>query len=93
MREAYASFAALHNDLVKQSSLRGQLDFKPPRQYGRSALPIDAVEPASEIVKRFRTGAMSYGSISMEALGMSGGPVLVIFSLGAILLLGERVLH
>lgn len=49
------------------TALRGQLDFKPPRQYGRSAIPLEAVEPASEIVKRFRTGAMSYGSISMEA--------------------------
>mmetsp|Transcript_49861 Transcript_49861/g.116524 ORF Transcript_49861/g.116524 Transcript_49861/m.116524 type:complete len:2132 (-) Transcript_49861:321-6716(-) len=66
-RVAYASFATIHNNLVKASSIRGQLDFKPPRQYGRVALPIEAVEPASEIVKRFRTGAMSYGSISMEA--------------------------
>ena len=31
------------------------------------AIPLDEVEPASEIVKRFRTGAMSYGSISREA--------------------------
>jgi len=30
-------------------------------------VPLDEVEPASEIVKRFRTGAMSYGSISIEA--------------------------
>ena len=30
-------------------------------------MPIDEVEPASEIVKRFSTGAMSYGSISAEA--------------------------
>eukprot|EP00931_Biecheleriopsis_adriatica_P035288 TRINITY_DN2030_c0_g1_i3.p1 TRINITY_DN2030_c0_g1~~TRINITY_DN2030_c0_g1_i3.p1 ORF type:complete len:2151 (-),score=484.82 TRINITY_DN2030_c0_g1_i3:46-6498(-) len=66
-RAAYASFATLHNSLVKASSIRGQLDFKPPRQYGRTAISLDAVEPASEIVKRFRTGAMSYGSISMEA--------------------------
>jgi glutamate synthase (NADPH/NADH) len=66
-RAAYASFAALHNKLVKASSLRGQLDFKMPRQYGRTPIPLDSVEPASEIVKRFRTGAMSYGSISNEA--------------------------
>src|SRR3954452_22932860 len=33
----------------------------------RPALPIDEVEPVSEIVKRFNTGAMSYGSISIEA--------------------------
>ena len=44
-------------------TLRGMLDFRsagPP-------LPIDEVEPASEIVKRFATGAMSFGSISKEA--------------------------
>jgi len=66
-RHAYASFSALHNSLVKQSSLRGQFDFKPPRQFGRTPIPLESVEPASEIIKRFRTGAMSYGSISMEA--------------------------
>jgi glutamate synthase (NADPH/NADH) len=66
-RGAYAQFASLHNNLVKATSLRGQWDFKMPRQYGSTAVPLDAVEPASEIVKRFRTGAMSYGSISLEA--------------------------
>ena len=34
---------------------------------GRKPIPLDDVEPASEIVKRFTTGAMSYGSISQEA--------------------------
>ncbi|NUS90585.1 MAG: glutamate synthase large subunit, partial [Streptomyces sp.] len=34
---------------------------------GRTSIPIDEVEPVSEIVKRFSTGAMSYGSISKEA--------------------------
>jgi len=66
-RAAYSQFASLHNNLVKASSIRGQLDFKPARQYGREPIPVDSVESASEIVKRFRTGAMSYGSISMEA--------------------------
>jgi len=66
-RHAYASFSALHNNLVRKTCLRGQLDFKNPRQFGRQPLPLEAVEPASEIVKRFRTGAMSYGSISQEA--------------------------
>ncbi len=42
--------------------LRGLLDFRP----GRS-VPLDEVEPASEIVRRFRTGAMSFGSLSDEA--------------------------
>jgi glutamate synthase (NADPH/NADH) large chain len=43
--------------------LRGMFDFKPN---GR-AVPLEDVEPASEIVKRFATGAMSFGSISKEA--------------------------
>jgi glutamate synthase (ferredoxin) len=44
-------------------TLRGLLDFK----YTSAAIPLDQVEPASDIVKRFKTGAMSYGSISKEA--------------------------
>ncbi len=44
-------------------TLRGLLELK-PRQ---AAVPIDEVEPASEIVKRFCTGAMSFGSLSAEA--------------------------
>ncbi len=44
------------------STLRGLLKFK-----SGSAIPLDTVEPASEIVKRFVTGAMSLGSISREA--------------------------
>ncbi len=44
-------------------TLRGLLDFK----FAATPIPIDEVEPASEIVKRFKTGAMSYGSISREA--------------------------
>ena len=46
------------------ASLRGLLTFK---QGVRPPVPIDEVEPASEIVKRFSTGAMSFGSISAEA--------------------------
>jgi len=34
---------------------------------GRAQIPIEQVEPAADIVKRFKTGAMSYGSISKEA--------------------------
>ncbi len=44
-------------------TLRGLLDFK----FAETPIPLDEVEPASEIVKRFKTGAMSYGSISQEA--------------------------
>ncbi|NMO04041.1 glutamate synthase large subunit [Gordonia sp. TBRC 11910] len=48
----------------RMASLRGLFDFN----FGdRDPIPIDKVEPASEIVKRFSTGAMSYGSISAEA--------------------------
>ena len=43
--------------------LRDLLDFAPTQK----AIPLEEVEPATEIVKRFNTGAMSYGSISQEA--------------------------
>ena len=45
-------------------TLRGLFNFKSDI---RKPIPIDEVEPASEIIKRFATGAMSYGSISQEA--------------------------
>ena len=48
-------------------TLRGLFRFKGAHVTGRDSIPIEEVEPASEIVKRFSTGAMSYGSISMEA--------------------------
>ncbi|QCX27210.1 glutamate synthase large subunit [Nocardioides jishulii] len=48
-------------------TLRGLFQFKDPSQTGREPISIDEVEPISEIVKRFSTGAMSYGSISREA--------------------------
>ncbi|MDX6308214.1 MAG: glutamate synthase large chain [Nocardioidaceae bacterium] len=44
-------------------TLRGLMAFRRPQE----AVPIEEVEPVSEIVKRFSTGAMSYGSISQEA--------------------------
>lgn len=48
-------------------TLRGLFRFKDAGATGRQPIPIDEVEPVSEIVKRFSTGAMSYGSISREA--------------------------
>ncbi len=48
----------------RMASLRGLLKF---RAGVRPPIPLDEVEPASEIVKRFSTGAMSFGSISAEA--------------------------
>ncbi len=60
----FKAFTAKVNDQSKKfSNLRGLFDLKP---IGDS-VPIDEVEPASEIVKRFATGAMSFGSISWEA--------------------------
>ena len=48
-------------------TLRGLFRFKDAGATGRQPISIDEVEPVSEIVKRFSTGAMSYGSISQEA--------------------------
>ncbi|MGQ9347290.1 glutamate synthase large subunit [Mycolicibacterium gilvum] len=51
----------------RMASLRGLLKFRDAGDGARPSVPLDEVEPASEIVKRFSTGAMSYGSISAEA--------------------------
>jgi glutamate synthase (NADPH) large chain len=61
----YKEYAQLINDQSRRHmTLRGLFEFK--LDPGR-AIPVDEVEPASEIVKRFATGAMSLGSISTEA--------------------------
>ncbi|MDY6914126.1 MAG: glutamate synthase large subunit [Planctomycetota bacterium] len=61
--EAYAEYAGLINDQTKRLyTLRGLFEFAPAE-----TVPIEEVEPAGEIVKRFCTGAMSHGSISREA--------------------------
>jgi glutamate synthase domain-containing protein 2/glutamate synthase domain-containing protein 1/glutamate synthase domain-containing protein 3 len=63
--EDYKVFsAAADGDAERACTLRGLFRFV---KGGRSPVPLDEVEPASEIVKRFCTGAMSYGSISLEA--------------------------
>ncbi len=60
----FEEFAELVNNQNKQlCTLRGLMDIK----FAPASVPLDEVEPASEIVKRFATGAMSYGSISKEA--------------------------
>jgi glutamate synthase (ferredoxin) len=59
----FKEYAQLVNDQSKNlCTLRGLLDLKPG-----DPIPIDEVEPAENIMKRFKTGAMSYGSISKEA--------------------------
>ncbi|MBI5891890.1 MAG: glutamate synthase subunit alpha [Nitrosomonadales bacterium] len=60
----YKEYAKLINDQTqRQMTLRGLFEIKP---LGKP-VPLDEVEPAKEIVKRFATGAMSLGSISTEA--------------------------
>jgi glutamate synthase (NADPH/NADH) large chain len=64
-RDAYARFAKHVNDEATRScALRGLLTFK---ENAGQSIPLEEVEPAAEIVKRFCTGAMSFGSISAEA--------------------------
>ncbi|MER8093226.1 glutamate synthase large subunit [Streptomyces goshikiensis] len=48
-------------------TLRGLFGFKAAEDGGRPSIPVDEVESVADIVKRFSTGAMSYGSISREA--------------------------
>lgn len=63
-QEIYDQYAGLINNQDKNlCTLRGLLDIVPQQE----AIPLDEVEPWTEIVKRFKTGAMSYGSISREA--------------------------
>ena len=60
----YREYADLVNNQAKNlCTLRGLLDFK----FAETAIPIEEVESVESIVKRFKTGAMSYGSISKEA--------------------------
>ena len=62
--DRFREYTDLVDDERKPHTLRGLLEFNYPQDGG---IPLEEVEPAEEIVKRFKTGAMSYGSISMEA--------------------------
>ena len=59
----FREYTALVDDETSPHTLRGLLDMK----YADTPIPIDEVESVDSIVKRFKTGAMSYGSISREA--------------------------
>ncbi len=62
--KTYAEYSRLINEQSERLlTFRGLMDFR----FAENPIPIDEVEPASEIVKRFATGAMSFGSISYEA--------------------------
>jgi glutamate synthase domain-containing protein 2/glutamate synthase domain-containing protein 1/glutamate synthase domain-containing protein 3 len=63
---AYDQYAAKCNDDARnRCTLRGLLQLKTDDE--SKAIPLDQVEPAAEVVKRFRTGAMSLGALSKEA--------------------------
>ena len=63
--KAFDEFSRLANDETRErSTLRGLLEVAAA---GRTPVPLDEVEPASALFKRFVTGAMSFGSISAEA--------------------------
>ncbi|EFW98823.1 glutamate synthase [Grosmannia clavigera kw1407] len=62
--KSYEAYSRSEYEQIKACTLRGMLDFKFDEA---TPVPIDQVEPWTEIVRRFCTGAMSYGSIAMEA--------------------------
>ncbi len=59
----FKQYTAMVNDEASIKNLRGLMDFR----YAEKPLPLEEVEPVESIVTRFKTGAMSYGSISKEA--------------------------
>ncbi|MBW8284504.1 MAG: glutamate synthase subunit alpha, partial [Rhizobium sp.] len=67
-QDRYREFAEMVNESsLRLNTIRGLFKIKGAEALGRKPIPIDEVEPAVEIVKRFSTGAMSFGSISREA--------------------------
>ena len=62
--EIFKEYSALVDFADKPHTLRGLLDFRVSEDGG---IPLEEVEPVESIVRRFKTGAMSYGSISREA--------------------------
>ena len=66
--QKYRDFAKQVNDQSEQLfTMRGMFRIRPAEEMGRKPIPLEEVEPAKDIVRRFSTGAMSYGSISREA--------------------------
>ncbi|MEJ2376958.1 MAG: glutamate synthase large subunit, partial [Pseudolabrys sp.] len=67
-QDHYRDFAKLVNEQNERLlTIRGLFELKTAEQDGRRAMPLEEVEPAKNIVWRFSTGAMSFGSISREA--------------------------
>ncbi|MGB3812991.1 MAG: glutamate synthase large subunit [Shinella sp.] len=66
--DRYKEFAELVNaSSLRMNTIRGLFSIKGAEALGRKPISVDEVEPAVDIVKRFSTGAMSFGSISREA--------------------------
>jgi len=66
--DKYRAFAASINEQNERAlTIRGLFRIKDAEESGRKPVPLEEVEPAENIVRRFATGAMSYGSISREA--------------------------
>ena len=66
--DKYRAFAARINAQDERFlTIRGLFDIKDAAADGREPVPLEEVEPAADIVRRFSTGAMSFGSISREA--------------------------
>ncbi|MDW9775178.1 glutamate synthase large subunit [Sinorhizobium meliloti] len=66
--DSYREFSAMMNESAsRMNTIRGLFTIKDAEAAGRKPIPVEEVEPAAEIVKRFSTGAMSFGSISREA--------------------------
>ncbi|MDO8838106.1 MAG: glutamate synthase large subunit [Parvibaculum sp.] len=67
-QDKYRAFARQINEQNERLlTIRGLFEIKKAEEAGRDPVSLDDVEPAADIVKRFATGAMSYGSISREA--------------------------
>jgi len=67
-QDQYRAFAKMVNEREsRMNTIRGLFAIKTAEQAGRTPVPIEEVEPAQDLVKRFSTGAMSFGSISREA--------------------------
>jgi glutamate synthase (NADPH/NADH) large chain len=66
--EKYRAFAKHINEQTERLyTIRGLFRIKSAEEVGRKPVPVEEVEPAENIVRRFATGAMSFGSISREA--------------------------
>ncbi|KQV35079.1 MULTISPECIES: glutamate synthase large subunit [unclassified Rhizobium] len=67
-KDRFSEFSEMVNGAaLRMNTIRGLFNIKDAAAIGRKPIPVDRVESAADIVKRFSTGAMSFGSISREA--------------------------